>query len=367
MTVCSVSREDFPSLDNLFQTGFWGDFKTACGQQAVFFLCHHENKSFPLMVLLRHTKNDITYAYVPKGPTVSIPEEKRGIFLEKLSLELQQHLPSECCCIRYDLPWLSSFEFQVKEMPRKEVREIRMNYGTELGKLRKAPIDHFTADTVLVDLSLPPAQILSRMRQTTRNSIRRSYKVNNVFTITDSITTPAQQELFQQWYDIYYETSVRKNFYSEKLPYFSRLFSKQKGSPLEDCGKGLPLYAPTPDPSFFLLTTEHEGEVLSGMILGICGRTAYYMYAGSKSTKTEQMPNYGLQWEAMRFARMQGCRTYDLLGIPPNNNKDNPMSGLYIFKTGLGGTPVKFCGCWDFPYIDNEYNWLCNSEIIGGL
>ncbi len=207
MTVYSVSREDFPSLDNLFQTRFWGDFKTACGQQAVFFLCHHENTSFPLVVLLRHTKNGITYAYVPKGPNITIPEENRGILLEKLSLELQQHLPSDCACIRYDLPWFSSFEFQVKEMPRKEVREMRMNYGTEFGKLRKAPTDYFTPDTVLVDLSLPPTEILAHMRQTTRNLIRRSYKVDNVFTITDSMTTSEQQNLFQQWYDIYYETS----------------------------------------------------------------------------------------------------------------------------------------------------------------
>lgn len=43
ITLNKVNPEDFPAVDNLFQSAFWGKFKAACGQQAVFFLCEYEN------------------------------------------------------------------------------------------------------------------------------------------------------------------------------------------------------------------------------------------------------------------------------------------------------------------------------------
>lgn len=41
------------------------------------------------------------------------------------------------------------------------------------------------------------------------------------------------------------------------------------------------------------------------------------------------------------------------------------MNGLYTFKTGFGGTVVRFCGCWDFPFDMQKYTALVNSEELG--
>jgi lipid II:glycine glycyltransferase (peptidoglycan interpeptide bridge formation enzyme) len=61
------------------------------------------------------------------------------------------------------------------------------------------------------------------------------------------------------------------------------------------------------------------------------------------------MATYALQWRAMQEAKAFGCTQYDLFGIPPNENPDHPMSGLYRFKTGFGGRIVHRSGSWDYP------------------
>ena len=75
ITLNKVNPEDFPAVDNLFQSAFWGKFKAACGQQAVFFLCEYENSvheklDFPLLVLLRKAMsvNSVATKLVAKEP-----------------------------------------------------------------------------------------------------------------------------------------------------------------------------------------------------------------------------------------------------------------------------------------------------------
>ena len=59
------------------------------------------------------------------------------------------------------------------------------------------------------------------------------------------------------------------------------------------------------------------------------------------------MPNHALQWAAIRMAKKAGCRYYDLFGIPPENDPNHPMYGLFRFKTGFGGDVVHRYGCYD--------------------
>ena len=50
------------------------------------------------------------------------------------------------------------------------------------------------------------------------------------------------------------------------------------------------------------------------------------------------------------------------MGIPPDNDKENPMAGLYIFKTGFGGRKIHFEGTWDFPFDQEEYKKIRTFE-----
>mgnify|MGYP001287495036 FL=1 len=113
-----------------------------------------------------------------------------------------------------------------------------------------------------------------------------------------------------------------------------------------------------------MISAEKDGIPLAGCIIAAYGKHGYYMYAGSSTVMRECMPNYGIQLEAIRWLKSQGCETYDLMGVPPNRDPNHSMYGLYTFKTGLGGSLVHYTGCWDWPLDDEQYILFRNAENL---
>ena len=366
-----VSPEAFPPEDNLFQTAFWGTFKKCAGQKPYFFSVTFTDDAsssvyaFPFLALLRSRHDGSCYAYAPKAPSLALPAEQRGTLLEELALALRPHVPENCICLRCDLAWRS--QYGGEEIVKPETVQLALNWGTKTHKLRKAPGNHLAPDTVIINLSLTPERILSRMRATTRNCIRRSYRGGIDFAVGGI-------DILHDWYALYEETAKRKGFYYESEEYFNTLFSHKRiqentfhepppRKKIESIKKEIiPLAAPAPLPQFHIMTASKGGKLLSGIVIALSGRNAYYMYAGSGTELRELMPNYGLQWEAIRFARSKGCTRYDLMGIPPNDDASNPMAGLYLFKTGFGGEKVRFAGSWDYPYDEEKYTYFRLEE-----
>lgn len=259
-----------------------------------------------------------------------------------------------------------------------------MNFGTRTHNLRKAPSNYLCPNTIVLDLRFPPEKLLSSMRQQTRNSIRRAYREEVEFSIYDA-TSPDLEEKLKAWHEIYVSTAKRKDFFYEEIEYFKTIFrisinwsefalqAEKSFVAKNACGFNknennanalVPMDAQVPPPKFYLFTAHKNNTLLSGLILAVCGSRAYYMYAASALEGRECMPNYGLQWEVMRFARSLGCTQYDLMGIPPNGNGENHMAGLYIFKTGFGGRKIHFDGTWDFPYKQEEYSTYRINESL---
>ncbi len=371
VSIEQVSPEAFPPQDNLFQTAFWGTFKKFAGQEPRFFSATFTDDdalsayTFPFMILLRQRHDGSCYAYAPKAPSISLPAEKRGMLLEELALALRDCVPENCICLRFDLAWRSRYGGD--EIVKAETAQLALNWGTKTHNLRKASGNHLAPDTVIINLSLTPEQILSRMRGTTRNCIRRAYRSEIDFAVGGI-------DMLHDWYGLYEETAKRKGFYYESEDYFSTLFSHKRiqentfhepppHKKIETKKKEIiPLAAPAPLPQFHIITASKSGKLLSGIIIALSGHNAYYMYAGSSEDLKELMANYGLQWEAVRFARSKGCTNYDLMGIPPNGDTSNPMAGLYLFKTGFGGEKVRFAGTWDYPYDEKRYAYFNLEE-----
>jgi lipid II:glycine glycyltransferase (peptidoglycan interpeptide bridge formation enzyme) len=57
----------------------------------------------------------------------------------------------------------------------------------------------------------------------------------------------------------------------------------------------------------------------------------------------------------MLLAKAAGCVSYDMFGIPPDDDPSHPMHGLFQFKTGFGGRIVHTAGCWDAVCRPLEY------------
>lgn len=346
--------------DTLFQSYFWALFQARRGKDPRFFLCTFLNSSFLLLLYLRRGPAGHRYAYVPKGPNMPVDETLRGIFLENLAEALRSFLPLDLVCIRFDTIFDSPYTDeqywtstgQWKGAPRDSIRELRMNFGTQKRNLRKTVKDHFSTDTVIIDLKSSEQELLGRMRQTTRNSIRRAYKSELEFVF-------GGEELLDDWYDLYKDTAERKGLYFEKIGYFELLLNEAKTFE-SFIGKDLR----GESPKFILVMAKKNGLCLAGAIVASYKKSGFYLYAGSSLMHRECMANYGLQMEIIRWLKGQGCTHYDLMGVPPNGDPAHSMYGLYTFKTGLGGKIVHYTGCWDYPYCSVEYESLRNSENI---
>jgi peptidoglycan pentaglycine glycine transferase (the first glycine) len=106
-----------------------------------------------------------------------------------------------------------------------------------------------------------------------------------------------------------------------------------------------------------LLLARHEGEVLAGLMLFRFADKAWYMYGASSDRHRQLMPNHLLQWEAMRWAKAQGCTSYDLWGAPEMLDENDPMWGVFRFKEGFGGEFTSYLGSFDFP-VSRPLYWL---------
>ena len=89
------------------------------------------------------------------------------------------------------------------------------------------------------------------------------------------------------------------------------------------------------------------------------GKRAWYLWGASSNEERNRMPNYAVQWEAMRWARELGCTEYDLFGIPDKDettlesqfqHRRDGAWGLYGFKRGFGGHIWRATQTWDRPY-----------------
>jgi len=180
-------------------------------------------------------------------------------------------------------------------------------------------------NTVLLDLSGSEEDWLARMKQKTRYNLRLAQR--------KGVTVRQGDEAdFPELYRMYAETSVRDGFVIRPQMYYESVWKTYM-----DRGMACPLIA------------EVDGEAVAAVFVFWFAGRAWYIYGMSRSRHREKMPNYLLQWEAMRLAKEKGCTIYDLWGAPEIFNEVDSMWGVYRFKEGLGGKVMRTLGAWDYP------------------
>jgi lipid II:glycine glycyltransferase (peptidoglycan interpeptide bridge formation enzyme) len=180
-------------------------------------------------------------------------------------------------------------------------------------------------NTVWLDLSGTEDDWLARMKQKTRYNLRLSQRKG-------VRVRPAALDDLPLLYRMYAETSVRDGFVIRDEAYYHGLWSD-----FMTRGLAQPFIA------------EVEGEPVAGLVLFAFGARAWYLYGMSREIHRDSMPNYLLQWEAMRWAKARGCSQYDLWGAPDVFDENDRMWGVYRFKEGLGGRVIRTPGALDYP------------------
>ncbi|HKK65709.1 MAG TPA: peptidoglycan bridge formation glycyltransferase FemA/FemB family protein [Clostridia bacterium] len=308
-----VESKDLPKDSNFLQSALWGAFKTRFGWQELAFSVQGE----PLLVLVRRLPGGVSLAYVPH-PLSALTPERRSL-LGELADDLPKYLPAGTLAVRYDLAW--ELPMQLKE------------WG--IPRARKAAMDIQPPSTVILSLEAEEEQLLQAMKRKTRYNIRLAAR--------KGVETTLEPDSFlQEWYELYRETAERDQIEIHSYDYYRSLLELSRAQGADG-------------PQLHLVSARHEGDLLAGIIVGIYGRRATYMYGASSNRKRNLMASYAVQWEAIRLAKNSGCVEYDLFGIPPADDPEHPMHGLYRFKIGFGGRVVHRPGTYDVPISPIRY------------
>jgi peptidoglycan pentaglycine glycine transferase (the first glycine) len=110
------------------------------------------------------------------------------------------------------------------------------------------------------------------------------------------------------------------------------------------------------------LIAEVEGDTVGAVSMFYFAGQAIYLFGMSRESHREKMPNYLLQWEAMRRAKALGCGIYNLWGAPDEFNESDGLWKVFRFKEGLGGVVSRTIGAWDFT--PNPFLYKTYTEIL---
>ncbi|MDR2716485.1 MAG: peptidoglycan bridge formation glycyltransferase FemA/FemB family protein [Treponema sp.] len=306
--------------DSFLQSAMWGRFKSRFGWQAkAFTVDWNEGGVESLLTLSRRIVPGFSMTYIPWGPELpaAFPDDPplRAAAIAELARVLRPVLPRTTAFIRFDPPWFDAAGTMPPDLS---------------APFKRAAADIQPPDTVLIDLTPPPEDILAAMKPKWRYNIALAEK--HGVTVIDS---------GEQGIDIFYrllaETAERDGIAIHNIEYYRALFAE-----CQDNSAAMP-------PRLHLYTAWHEGGALAAIVALFRGKQAVYLYGASANVKRNVMAPYALQWKAMRDAQQYGCTQYDLFGIPPDENPDHPMAGLYRFKTGFGGAIIHRPGSWDYP------------------
>jgi lipid II:glycine glycyltransferase (peptidoglycan interpeptide bridge formation enzyme) len=300
------------SLDgHLLQTWEWGSFKREQGWHPERIAVGGDTPRAMAQVLFRH-KGPVSIGYVPRGPAVASGDfEASRLLLERIDHIARRHR-ALYVMIEADKPidGFTSHPFS----------------GLEISSVHLQP-----GRTVKVPL-LADEQLLAGMHQKTRYSVRLASRKGVVVDRHSGDDRPALDE----FYAMLAETSRRNEFGVHTADYYASFL------------RHFPERA-------VLFIARVDGHPAAGIIVATFGSDAIYMYGASDTKYRSLGAAFNLQFQAMQWGRAHGASYYDLWGIPeedpPKDNdhrdhvpatKGDDWRGLYRFKTGFGGSIVKY-------------------------
>lgn len=84
-----------------------------------------------------------------------------------------------------------------------------------------------------------------------------------------------------------------------------------------------------------VLIATKQGIDLAGIVVGVAGQTATYLFGATGAEGRRLKAGYFLTWEGIGWAQSQGLRWYDLGGVDPAANPD-----VARFKVRMNGCPI---------------------------
>lgn len=314
--------ERYPNA-HVLQTAAWGTLKSDFEWQAAWL---EVGGMVGAQVLFHQLPLGYTLGYIPKGPV-----GYRGADPELL-----------------DAFW-SELDVLCKQRQAVFVKvepDLWEGAGTEINPPAGYNLSQHAIQpqrTLVVDLSGDEETILRRMKQKTRYNVRLAGRKGVEVRPWDDVAGFCQMMLV---------TGERDAFGVHTQEYYQRAY--ELFQPRGECE---------------LLFAVYEDTPLAAVMVFAHGDRAWYFYGASSGEHRNLMPTYLVQWEAMMWARKQGCREYDLWGVPDAGTQTleaqfmeraDGLWGVYRFKRGFGGELRRAPDPWERvynPLLYRLYRW----------
>ncbi len=305
---------------HLLQSWAWGEFKARTGWRAQRLRWPIANGSAAAQVLTRTVGRVLKVMYVPKGPLLdwAAPAQRAAVLDALQALARRER----AILIKIDPDVPLSVGPPGAEQP--DAAGLAMQADLLARGWRFSPDQIQFRNTVLLDLRPDEAALLAAMKQKTRYNLRLAERKG----VAVRAGSAADLDLL---YRLYAETALRDGFTIRPADYYREAWGRFMAA-----GQAQPFIA------------EVAGQPVGALIVFRFAATALYMYGMSREASRELMPNHLLQWHAIRWARAQGCTTYDFWGAPNEFVESDPLWGVWKFKEGFGGQVVRTLGAWDY-------------------
>ncbi|MFK7800050.1 MAG: lipid II:glycine glycyltransferase FemX [Anaerolineae bacterium] len=303
------------------QTWAWGAFKARWGWEMQPTVFYNGPRLVAAAMILKRKMPYTPWCvlYAPKGP---IMDYEDGNLREAVIFHLQAIAVRERAIfikIDADVPAFIGEEPKAVEPGTSLVRDLlKRGWQPSNDQIQ-------FRNTVLYDITRREEDMLASMKQKTRYNIRLATK-KDVTVRTGTIDD------LPMIYEMYRVTAQRDRFVIRPQAYYMDGWKA-----LMEAGHARPLIA------------EYQGQALGVVIIVHFKDRALYMYGASSGEERKRMPNYLLQWEAIKWSKQNGNKIYDFWGAPDRFEESDRMWGVYRFKQGFNGDVAHHIGAWDFP------------------
>ena len=304
---------------HLLQSWGWGELKASVGWHPLRLALWDtgQQKIVAATQVLRRTAAHLPLwsghlAYIPRGPVCDWSWPTYQIMLTELN--------------RY--------------VKRQGALALQMEPALEVGEQKSAEITKFLdasgfhrvqavqpIRTIVLDIAPDEGSLLAHMKEKWRYNLRLAGRKGVQVRVAQTV------EDVRDWYKLLQTTGRRDEFGIHTFDYYLQAWR---------------IFVPRKQGNLFL--AEYNGQLLAGIFVGLMAKQAIYLYGASSNEQRNLMPNYLLQWEAIRWAKGEGATSYDFWGIPETDNEDEDMAGVYRFKSGWGGRVVRFLGNYEYVY-----------------
>jgi peptidoglycan pentaglycine glycine transferase (the first glycine) len=312
----------------LMQSYEWGELKEKQGWHAVRLAAQRQGEIMGVaQVLIKPAARGlISMAYIPRGPVVNWEDKEIVTTLcEAIHQEVCRH---RAIFLRIEPPLVDS----------PVAHELLRSYG-----FRQVNHTNQPRCSMIVDLPEDMDELLMALPSSTRYNIRRSERKGVSIHVADESHLPTLYHLLEA-------TSERGNFPIRTPDYY-----EQEWRSFSQLGQAR------------LFIARYKNEIIAAQMPFWFGEHAATFHAGSLDGYGNLKAGYLMMWKAMCWAREQGCRTFDLWGIPdevgeliakgksiPEGKKEG-LWGVYYYKRAFRGRVVYYVGAYDYVYASLPY------------